>query len=64
MLIQELKEILHDQAYVLQDTYFESSQIYQLIKTCGFEHTSHEIFLNFLLQNLYNFFFCAPKLHQ
>ena len=64
MLIQELKEISQDQAHIFQDTYFESSQIYQLTIIYRFEHTSHHILLNFIFQNLFKLFLRARNLHQ
>ena len=64
MLIQELKIFLQDQIHIFQDTYFGSSQIHQLTITYCFEHTSHDVLLNFLFQNLYNLFLCACNLHQ
>ena len=63
MLIQELKEILKDQAHIFQDTYFENSQIHQLTMMYRFEHKSHDILLNFLFQNLYSLFLRACNLH-
>ena len=39
-----------------QDTYFDSSQIYQLTIMYHVVNTNHDIILNFLLQSLYKFF--------
>ena len=64
MLIQELKEILQDQAHIFQDKYFESSQIHQLTIIYRLEHTNHDILLNFLFQNLHKLFLRALNLHQ
>ena len=59
MLILELEDTLQDQAHIIQDAYFKSSQIHQLTTMCRyhttiyhFEHTNHDIFLNLLFQNL------------
>ena len=41
MLIQELKEVLQDQADIFQDTFFQSSQINLLTITCRIQHTSY-----------------------
>ena len=51
-LIQELKEILQDQAHIFQDAYFKSSQIHPQIKMYCFKHTNLGILLNFLFQNV------------
>ena len=59
MLTQEMKEILQDPVHIIQPTYFESYQIYQLTIMYRFEHTNHDILQNFLFQNLYFFFFFA-----
>ena len=64
MLILQLKEILQDQAYLYQDTYFKSPQIHLLTIMYRFEHTNHNILLNFLFQNLYKFFLRGRNLHQ
>ena len=64
MLIQKLKEIMQDQAHIFQDTYFETSQIHQLTIMYHFEHTNHDIILQFLFQNLYKIFWRARNLHQ
>ena len=48
MLIQELKENLQDQAHIFQDTYIQSSQIFELTKMYCFKHANHDILLNFL----------------
>ena len=64
MLIQELKEILQNQAHIFQDTYFQSSQIRQLAIMYHLEHTNHDILLNFLFQNFYKLFLRAHNLHQ
>ena len=52
MLIQELKEVLQDQAHIFRDTYFQISHIHQLTVMYRFEHVSHDILLNFLFQIL------------
>ena len=49
MLILELKEIMQDQVNIFQGTYFESSQKHHLTIMCHFEHTDHDILLNYLL---------------
>ena len=64
MLIRGLKEILQDQAYIFQDTYFLSSQIHQLTIMYRFEHTNHDILIYFLFQNIYKLFLHARNLHQ
>ena len=56
MLIQELKEILQDQAHIFQDAYFESSQIHQLMIIYCSEHTNNEFFIS---KSLQTFFACA-----
>ena len=48
MLIQALKKCLQNQGHIFQGTYFESSHIHQLTIMYRFEHTNHDIFLNFL----------------
>ena len=62
MLIQEVKEILQDQAHIVQGTYLESFQIHQLTMYC-FEHTNHYI-LNVFFQNPYKLFLRLLNLHQ
>ena len=64
MLILELKEILQDQAHIFQDTYFESSQINQVIIMYRFEHSNHDILLNLLFQNIYKPFLRVHNLHE
>ena len=64
MLIQQLKEILQDQAHIFQGTYFKGYQIHQLTIMYRFEHTNHDIILNFLFQSLYKLFLRARNLHQ
>ena len=59
MLIQELKQILKDQVHIVSGTYFESFQIHQLTIMYCFEHTNHDITLNFLFRNLYKLFFAC-----
>ena len=59
MLIQEAKEISQEQTHTFQDTYFESSQIYLLRTMYCFEHTTHDIILNFLVQNIITLLVCA-----
>ena len=56
MLIEEPKDVLQDQVYIFQDTYFESSQIPLLTIMYCFENTNHDILLNFLFQILYKLF--------
>ena len=58
MFIQEMKGTLQDQAHIFQDAHFYSFQIHQLTIICCFEHTNHDILLNFLFQNLQNLTFC------
>ena len=64
MLILELKETLHDQASIFEDTSFESSQIHQLTIMYRFVHTNYDIVLNYLFQNLFNLFWGGRNLHQ
>ena len=64
MLIRGLKEILQDQAYIFQDTYFLSSQIHQLTIMHRFEHTNLDILINFLFPYLRKLSLCARNLHQ
>ena len=64
MLILDPKEILQDRTQIFQDTYFESSQIYQLTIMYRFEQPVHDILLNFLYQNLNKFFVHTHNLHQ
>ena len=64
MLIQELKENLQDQTHIFQDTYIQSSQIFELTKMYCFKHANHDILLNFLFQNLYKLFLHARNLHR
>ena len=64
MLIQELKEILQDQAHIFLDQYFERSQIHQLTIMYHFEYTIPNILLNFSVQNLYKLFLSVRNLHQ
>ena len=64
MPIQEMKEILQDQGHIFQETYFESSQIYQLTLMYCFEHTNNDILLNLLFQNLYKVIVLVRNLHQ
>ena len=52
MVIQELREILQDQALIFQEKYFKSSQIHQLKIMYCLERTIHDILLNFLFGNL------------
>ena len=56
MLIEELKETLLYQSHIFQDPYFESFQIHRLTMMSRFEHTNHDVLLNLLFQNLYQFF--------
>ena len=64
MTIQELKEILQGEVPIFQETCFKSSQINQLTTMYHFEHTSHDVLLNLLFQNLYKLFLHERKLHQ
>ena len=48
-----------DQTHVFQDTYSEGCSIHQLAMMCSFEHTNHDIHLDFLFQNLYKLFLRA-----
>ena len=52
------------QVHIFRDNYFESSQIHQLTVMYHFEHTNHDILLNFLFENLYKLFLHAPNQHQ
>ena len=64
MLIQELKEILQDQAHIFQNRYFESSQIHRLTTMYHIEHANHAILLSFLFKNLYKLLLRTCNLHQ
>ena len=64
MPIQEMKEILQDQGHIFQETYFKSSQIYQLTLMYCFEHTNNDILLNLLFQNLYKVIVLVRNLNQ
>ena len=64
MVILVQKENEQDQAYIFQDAYFKSSQIYQLKITYRLKHTNHDILLNVLFQNHYRLFLRAHSLHQ
>ena len=63
MLILELKEILWHQAHIIQDTFFERSQIHQVTIMYCFAHKNQDIFLNILFQNLYKLFLHGRNLH-
>ena len=52
MIIQEVEEILKDQAHIFQDIYFESSQIHPLTIMYFFEYTNHDILIIFFLKTL------------
>ena len=53
MLMKGLKEILQDQTHIFQDiSHIESSQIHQITIMYQFEHTSYNVLVNFLFQNL------------
>ena len=50
--------------HIFQGTYFESSQIHQPAIMYLLEHINHDIYINFLFQNLYRLFLRAGNLHQ
>ena len=57
MLIQELKEILQDQAHIFQDTYLESSQMHQVTILYHFEHVKQYILIIFYFKIFTKAFF-------
>ena len=58
MLILLLKKNELDQAYIFQDTYFGSSEIYQQTTIYCFKHTKHDILLiSFYFKSFTNSFF-------
>ena len=50
------RENEQSRVHIYQGTYFESSQIHQ---PAIFEHINHDIYINFLFQNLYRLFLRA-----
>ena len=64
MVIQELKKILEGQAYIFQETYFESPQIHLLTTMYCFEHTNHDILLifDFLAKSLHMLATCISNI--
>ena len=60
MLIQELRETMHNQVYKFQGAYFKSSQIHQLTIMYHFDDTNHDIILNLFVSK----FLRALNLHQ
>ena len=56
MLIQYMKTILQSQGHVFPDENFESFKMHQLTILYHFEHTSRDILLSFLFQNLCKLF--------
>ena len=53
-----------DQVCIFQYTYFYSFQIHHETIINHFQHTNHNILLNFLFKNLYKPFLRAHRLHQ
>ena len=53
MLILVQQENEQGQVNISEELSFESSQIHQLTLMYHFEHTNHNILLNYLFQNIY-----------
>ena len=64
MLIQTLKEISHDPAYIFKFTYFESFQIRLLKIMYNFGNTNRDNIVILLFQNLYKLILRICNMHE